>query len=124
MTRSKQPDPLIGRWRITEMDEWDRETLDLMGPAFIEFREDGTGPFAFIAVEGWMDCRPAPDRGIHALEFTWAGRDELDPANGRGWAALTGDGRLKGHIWFHLSMDSGFTAEPFPADPTGVGETG
>jgi hypothetical protein len=28
---------VAGKWRIAEMDLWDREALDLVGPAFIEF---------------------------------------------------------------------------------------
>jgi hypothetical protein len=47
---------VTGRWRIVEMDLWDLEAIDLLGPAFIEFRRDRTGEFRFIAVEGWMDC--------------------------------------------------------------------
>jgi hypothetical protein len=41
---------IAGRWRITEMELWDREATDLVGPAFIEFGEDETGNFGFIAV--------------------------------------------------------------------------
>jgi len=48
---------VAGKWRIAEMDLWDREALDLVGPAFIEFRRDLTGSFRFIAVEGWTAAR-------------------------------------------------------------------
>ena len=48
---------LAGKWRITEMDSWDREAIDLVGPAFIEFGKGRSGSFRFIAVDGWMDCR-------------------------------------------------------------------
>jgi hypothetical protein len=43
---------IIGRWRITEMDNWDQETVDLVEPGFIEFDEDGLGGLGFIAVTG------------------------------------------------------------------------
>jgi hypothetical protein len=43
---------LVGRWRIVEMDLWDRKAIELLGPGYIEFRKDGTGSFRFIAVEG------------------------------------------------------------------------
>jgi hypothetical protein len=49
--------PLTGRWRIVEMDLWDRDAIDLVEPGFIEFAKDRTGQFGFIAVRGWMDCR-------------------------------------------------------------------
>ena len=34
---------LAGRWRITEMELWDRDAIDLLGPAFMEIgpRNDG-----------------------------------------------------------------------------------
>jgi hypothetical protein len=30
---------VAGRWRIVEMELWDRDDLDLVGPVFIEFTE-------------------------------------------------------------------------------------
>ena len=39
--------PLTGRWRIMEMDMWDRDSIDLVEPGFIEFAGDGTGQFGF-----------------------------------------------------------------------------
>jgi len=101
---------LSGRWRIVEMDLWDAEAIDLVGPAFIEFGTNRTGSFRFIAVEGWMDCRDAPREGGRSVEFTWEGDDEGDQVTGRGWAALEEDGSLRGHIYFHLGDDSGFRA--------------
>jgi len=41
---------LIGNWRIVAMDLWDRDAIELMGPAVIECRADGTGMFRFVAV--------------------------------------------------------------------------
>jgi hypothetical protein len=108
--RSKDSSGLIGRWRIEETDVWDREALDLVGPAFIEFRSDMTGLFGFIAVEGWMDCREASIDDHPGLEFSWDGNDECDPASGRGWAALQPDDTLTGHIYFHMADDSAFRA--------------
>jgi len=107
---------VAGKWQIAEMDLWDREALDLVGPAFIEFHRDLTGSFRFIAVEGWMDCREAPHNESPGVEFTWEGSDDDDRACGRGWAALEEDGSLIGHIYFHLGDDSGFRGvkEPRP----------
>jgi hypothetical protein len=101
---------VVGRWRIVEMELWDREALHLVGPAFIEFGKDETGRFAFIAVEGWMDCRETPRDGRAGVEFSWEGSDDCDPASGRGWAVLEQDGSLRGRIYFHLGDDSSFHA--------------
>jgi hypothetical protein len=67
------------------MDLWDRDALDLVEPAFIEFRQDNTGSFGFIAVKGWMDCLKTVIDDQPAVEFTWDGNDECDHACGRGW---------------------------------------
>ena len=41
---------IIGRWRITEMDNWDQEAVDLVQPGFIEFDDDGLGSLGFIVL--------------------------------------------------------------------------
>jgi hypothetical protein len=43
---------VTGAWRIVEMDLWDAEAIDLLGPGSIQFGADRTGHFRFIAVEG------------------------------------------------------------------------
>lgn len=40
-----------GSWRITDMELWDEEARDLLGPAYIKFGSDGMGEFRFIAVQ-------------------------------------------------------------------------
>ena len=39
---------VTGRWRITEMDMWDREAIDLVQPGFFEFTDDGFGSVAGV----------------------------------------------------------------------------
>ena len=43
------------------------------------------------------------------MEWTWDGTDEMDPAQGRGWAVAKGDER-HGMIYFHQGDDSEFVA--------------
>ncbi len=104
---------LAGKWRITQMDLWDQEAIDLVGRAFIEFGKGQSGSFRFIAVDGGMDCRHKERNGRPYVEFTWDGNDDCDPASGRGWARLEKDGSLSGHIYLHHGDDSGFKAIPF-----------
>jgi len=103
---------IAGRWRITEAELWDRDALNLVEPAFIEFTKDGSGSFGFIAVQGEVDCREVERDGRPGVDFSWEGNDECDPASGRGWAVLEKDGSLRGRIFFHLGDDSAFTAVP------------
>ncbi|MBN1170571.1 MAG: hypothetical protein JXA67_00155 [Micromonosporaceae bacterium] len=100
----------IGRWRITWMELWDADAIDLVEPGFIEFDGDGTGRFGFIVVDGWMDCRESTRDGRPCVEFTWEGSDEGDKVSGRGWATVAGDGTLDGRIFFHRGDDSDFRA--------------
>ena len=100
---------ITGRWRITEMDLWDQDSIDLVGPGTIEFRRDQTGHLNFIAIEANLAFRSSEaDRS--RVEFTFDGFDEGDPVNGRGWASLDNDATLVGHLYFHMGDDSGFSA--------------
>jgi len=104
---------VVGRWRIVDMNLWDQEAVDLVAPGFIEFQQEGTGSFGFIAVQGDVDWREAPREGRPGVEISWQGFDEGDPASGRGWATLKPDGGLRGHLYFHRGDDSGFDATRF-----------
>jgi len=101
---------LVGSWRIVEMDLWDRDAVELLGPAFIEFRADGTGSFRFIAVEGNLDCSYDQSPRGARVEFTWEGDDDGSHVLGRGCAEVEPNGSLNGCIFFHLGDDSGFRA--------------
>jgi hypothetical protein len=100
-----------GRWRIVEMELWDQDAIDVLGPRFIEIGPLNHGSFRFIAVEGWMDLRRVERNGLPGIEFSWDGNDEGDPASGRGWAVLSDDGSLSGRIFFHGGDDSAVRAE-------------
>jgi len=101
---------IMGSWRITEMELWDQEAIDMMAPGYFRFDASGMGELGFIAVQGGLDCRYGTRDGKTAVEFSWEGADEMDPCSGRGWAVLDGD-RLIGRLFFHMGDDSGFTAE-------------
>jgi hypothetical protein len=106
----RTPAPFLGSWKITTMELWARNAIDVLGPAFITFEDDSMGEFRFIAVRGWMDCRFARRDGKHLVEFSWQGKDERDEASGRGWAVLEEDGTMAGRIYFHQGDDSAFVA--------------
>ena len=78
-----------GRWRVVETPNYDMAAAG----AYILFNEDG-GEFAF-------DCLTGCIHGAHdgdAVQFGWQGNDEMEPANGDGWAELGDDGLLEGQI--------------------------
>ena len=77
------------------MDGWDRDAIDLVGPAIIEITADGCGSLRFVAVEGFIDARHVDLDGCPAVEFSWDGYDEGDQVSGRGWARLDEDGSLR-----------------------------
>jgi hypothetical protein len=96
------------------MDLWDREAIDLVGPAFIEFDSKGNGAFGFIAVEDVVDGRRSMSADRPRLDFTWEDSDEGDPVTGRDWVELERDGSMRGHIFFRLGDDSAFRAVKDP----------
>jgi hypothetical protein len=105
---SKLTKPFVGKWRITEMDEWDQDYVDMDVPGYIQIDSDGTGEFQFGLVVGNLEGRPLLCDDVQHFEFSWSGQDENDPASGQGWAAIE-DGELVGCIGVH-SDESGFRA--------------
>ncbi len=104
------PKVYIGKWRITEMEQWDRDYIDMVVPGHFTFAKDGSGSFQFGVVEGELDCRLDRAGDQEVLAFTWEGSDECDPASGRGWVAADGK-QMIGHLFFHEGDDSGFKAK-------------
>ena len=111
--QAKRPktSPLLGRWRITEMEVWDREYIDAEVKAYIRFDPNGFGEFQFAYVSGSIDYRLVERDGRTAVEWSWDGNAEMDQVSGRGWAVLGQDGRLTGRLFIHDGDDSGFTAK-------------
>lgn len=100
---------IVGQWRITSMETWDADYIDMEVPAFISVRDDLTGQFQFGLVQGDLDGRVTVVDGEVRIDFSWSGFDENDPMCGRGWMQINGD-HAEGQIFIHLGDDSGFTA--------------
>jgi hypothetical protein len=49
--------PYVGKWRINEMEQWDKDFIDLVVPGHITIKKDGLSNFQFGAVEGNIDYR-------------------------------------------------------------------
>jgi hypothetical protein len=82
---------LIGRWRIVEADIWDRDYLDLCGPATITITDHGHGEIAFGALQAGLDL----EYSRSSIGFTWEGFDEMDEVSGDGSAELLDDGTIE-----------------------------
>ena len=99
-----------GKWRITKMELWDQDYIDMEVEGFFNFKKDGVGQFRFGLVQGEIDHRIEKFDSNERLEFSWKGKDEKSSVSGRGWAIIK-RGILEGRIYFHLGDDSGFQAE-------------
>lgn len=108
--KSKEANPFLGRWRIISMSAWDEDYIDEEEEGYFEFDDKDGGEFHFGYVHGHMDCRFTTRDGEPAVEWTWDGNDEMDPAQGRGWAVVKGN-ELHGMIFFHGGDDSEFVAK-------------
>ena len=108
---------IVGRWLIESMEQWDRDIIDAEVRGYFEFDAKGSGDFQFGYVHGYIDYRPEERDGKPAVEFTWDGNDEMDPAQGHGWLMLDGE-KLKGKLYFHLGDDSGIVLKREPEKNT------
>ena len=105
---------LIGRWRIVEADLWDRDHLDLVGPAMIVIGTGGHGEIAFGAMQAGLDLEYSPSM----VFFTWAGFEEMDEVSGSGSAELLDDGSLEIAFAYHLGDEATLkAARPVSSTP-------
>jgi len=106
----EERNPYIGKWRITEMEMWDQDVIDMETEGYFLFKKDGLGFFQFGLVQGQIDYRIEKTGEVERLEFSWEGQDENDSALGRGWVIMKND-LLEGRFYFHLGDDSWFNAK-------------
>lgn len=104
-----QANKFIGKWRILEMEQWDRDFIDLTGEGHITVEKKNRGEIHFGAVDCDLDCRIEKVGEQERIEFSFVGVDEGDEVSGRGWAVFDGD-QLRGRIYFHDGEESGFSA--------------
>ena len=97
---------LSGKWRIVAMPDFVEDYPDMMEPAYILFKHNGSGEFAFGCVTGQIFGGANGD----SIAFSWQGNDEMDEANGNGWAELQPDGSLNGAINFQNGDEANFNA--------------
>jgi hypothetical protein len=98
-----------GKWRVTHTPDH-----DMAGPgSYILFTEDG-GEFALDSLTGSIHGRCEGD----AIEFTWHGNDEMDPASGHGWAEKQDDGSLEGEICLESGDEIPFIARRLATSST------
>jgi hypothetical protein len=116
MAKSKPTSSFTGRWRIVSMSAWVSDFIEEEEEGYFEFDEHGDGEFHFGYVHGHMDCRQTTRDGEPAVEWTWDGNDEMDPAQGCGWAVVK-NGELHGMIFFHGGDDSEFVAKRAKGKP-------
>lgn len=99
--------PLIGRWRIIKADLWDREHLDLCGPAMIIIKANGTGEISFGALTAALDIAYSCDD----IGFTWNGSEEGDQVEGEGDAEIHKDGSIQITFSYHNGDEAILTAQ-------------
>ena len=99
-----------GTWRITEMDEWDNEYINMEAKAYIQIDKKGQGNFQFALVMGSIDGELEEFGEEKRFAFTWEGNEEYDQVSGSGWLKLVKKNELIGRIKFHNGDNSLFKA--------------
>ena len=98
----------VGQWRITGLQGFDSDYIDLCGPAKMKISTRGTGWMNFGAVETELDCK-MDDLDERVLRFSFEGADEGDPIGGRGYCLVDGD-EMTGRLFRHHGDEFGFRA--------------
>jgi hypothetical protein len=104
----------VGEWRITELEGFDAEYVDLCGPAIIRISPGGIGRMNFGAVEIELDCK-MDDLNEQVLRFSFEGGDEGDPICGHGYC-LNENQEMTGRIFRHCGDEIGFRAQKLAKD--------
>ena len=102
------------KWRIIKMLDYTSDFPDMVEKAYILFDGKGGGEFAFGCVTGAIHGATDSD----AVAFDWNGNDEMEEANGDGWAELQLDGSIIGQICFQGGDEIDFTAKPWKTSST------
>jgi hypothetical protein len=98
---------IIGRWRITGADLWDRDYLDLVEPAHLTIGDDGRAEFAFGALQAGGEIEYSQT----TVFFRWNGSDEGDEISGDASAELQDDSSLEIELSFDNGDDATLTAQ-------------
>jgi hypothetical protein len=97
---------LIGRWRITKADLWDRNHLDLVQPAYLQISPQGWAEFAFGALTAGGEI----EYSRTTVFFRWNGFDEGDEISGEASVELNDDGTIEIELSFDNGDDANFAA--------------
>jgi hypothetical protein len=108
-TKTSGRRPFIGQWRTINMELWDREDLDLLGPAQFTLDCGGHGRMTFLAIEASVEYRTGERDSLPAIEFSFDGNDEGDRISARGWA-VSAERTLRGRLFFDYGDESAFSA--------------
>jgi hypothetical protein len=99
----------IGKWRITSMDLWSQDMVDMNELGCLEFYENNQGRIVFCAVEAWMDVRVS--HRIPEMEFSWEGTDAGRSTCGRGKIEFETPFVGNGILFIHNGDESNFKIE-------------
>jgi len=100
---------LAGKWRIIGMPDFEADYPDMAEPAYIFFKDDGSGEFAFGCVTAHIWAASTTEADF--IDFSWNGSDEMDEVSGDGDAEIQPDGSLHGEITFHNGDEFSFIAQ-------------
>jgi hypothetical protein len=90
---------LVGRWRIVKADIWDRDHLDVCGPAMITITDHRRGEITFGALQAGLEI----EYSRSSIGFTGEGFDEMDEVSGDGSAELLDDGSIEIEFAYHTA---------------------
>jgi hypothetical protein len=106
--------PFVGVWRVTEMQGFDQDMVEMDGPALFRIHDERKGYLEFLGMKVDVDFEMSERDEQPFAEFTWWEPHRL-PHCGRGTMTLNG-ATLEGKIYFHGGDRSVFKAEKLSDD--------
>lgn len=100
---------LKGKWRIVEMPDFEADYPDMVEPAYILSKDNGSGEFAFGCCTGHI--WEASSTEATSIDFSWDGSDEMTEVSGDGSAELQPDASLRREIEYRHGDEFTFIAQ-------------
>ena len=103
----------FGKWRITHMEVWAQDMVDVVEEGYFNFDDNDQGQFIFCEVEGNMDV--VVNTRMPELEFSWEGTDNTNLVSGRGKIEFPTPFEGEGVIYIHNGDSSTFSIKRMEA---------
>jgi hypothetical protein len=96
----------FGNWRITEMEQWDQDYIDLEKQEFSDLAKTAWVSLYLALLTDSLIVGMDNDKDAKRVEFSRDCTSEYDPVCGRGWFEMTATDQIYGKLFIHNGDES------------------